>query len=401
MSIRGNDAELLQLIAEYADAGLRFCSVVESLIGEFRVDASLSKFVEELRLSTKEVRQNLEQINSSQDYAKSFIVGGNDSNDELYSLFESISSRVEYICNKLIAEFGDTSATGMPKWVTFEDARIRFTRLINRLADYIGTPSVSFYHSAGTNEEKLLDEFDRRLGRSMEIQRKNEAELMAKVESVEAQLSQIENLANQKLKRIDQLSEEGEQALGNIFLEFKNEIDNKLSDLGEHIANVTGQSISTERMQLASGERRTADFLRLSSFFLMCVTFVLAFFLFKDLSPDQVSLPLLMNKVTLIILLTLPSAYLARESTKHRKREFEYTETAMDISAVEPYIASMPKERQHALKCELAKQIFSRTERKSSAEDTYPINTQELLLEIIKKLEMPKGNGGNSNSEKT
>lgn len=240
-----------------------------------------------------------------------------------------------------------------------------------------------------THAYTLIQELEERIHRTLEIQSKREAEMFQSIETHSARIDELANQTAVRLDQIEQIKANAERQLKRSNERFENDIQEKLKSLGTTISVVTGQTLEEGYASKAISEKQTADFLRAISFILMILTFYLAYDLFKDLSPENITFPFILNKITLVILLTLPSAYLARESTKHRHKQFEYTQAGLDFSAVDPYLASLPKDEQHRLKCELSKQVFSRQSASNLGDETYPINSQELLIALINKLELP------------
>ena len=92
-------------------------------------------------------------------------------------------------------------------------------------------------------------------------------------------------------------------------------------------------------------------------------------------------------RIVLAFLLSVPSAYLARESTKHREQQYNHLQTSLDLKAINPYIASLPEEQQHKIKADIADRIFASRDFSSVGKDPYPINMNEMIMELIKKLD--------------
>lgn len=127
------------------------------------------------------------------------------------------------------------------------------------------------------------------------------------------------------------------------------------------IANegVTGRSKST-----ADTERSYANWFRGIGLFLMLVISGLAgYMLYRAVALDTaIEWKLLVTKVFTIATLLLPALYCARESEKHRKREWINRKFELELTAIDPYLANLPEEKRHALKEELAKKFFAQPE---------------------------------------
>ena len=90
-------------------------------------------------------------------------------------------------------------------------------------------------------------------------------------------------------------------------------------------------------------------------------------------------------RLGLVFLLSVPAAYLARESTKHRQQQYTHLQTSLDLKAINPYIASLPDEEQHKIKSEIAQRIFAPKDFQSISNESYPINSQEVIMALISK----------------
>lgn len=239
------------------------------------------------------------------------------------------------------------------------------------------------------------DELEERLDRTIDRYSKKEAELLNRLNRNETKIKEYEKTAKDSISTIDNLIKSAEAHLGENLKGFQIEIGEKTKDLGEHIALVTGQSIATDYSLKSTAEGKTASLLRLCSIFLMLLTFYLAYNLFNDTTPTQITIPFVVNKVALLLLLSIPAAYLAKESARHRNKQFDYTQAQLDLSGVDPYIASLPRDKQIELKMELAKSIFARDKFKEQSKENkyrHVSNSEmhDILLELIKKLELPK-----------
>ena len=93
-------------------------------------------------------------------------------------------------------------------------------------------------------------------------------------------------------------------------------------------------------------------------------------------------------RMILAVLLSVPSAYLARESAKHRELHNKHLQTSLELRAINPYLASLPVDEQHRIKAEVAGRIFGSKELDIRGVDSYPLNMQEIIMEIIKKIEI-------------
>lgn len=96
--------------------------------------------------------------------------------------------------------------------------------------------------------------------------------------------------------------------------------------------------------------------------------------------------------------LSIPAAYLSRESTRHRNKQYEFQQMSLELQAITPYIASLPDEEQHKLKAEMATRLFGSKGQINNSE-SYPINIQEILTKIIEKIPASTSKEGESTKQ--
>lgn len=174
------------------------------------------------------------------------------------------------------------------------------------------------------------------------------------------------------------------------------EVQKKQEQINSILGHVSGRAIAGDYENSASDEKNAADKLRWASLVCMgLICIVLGYSVWETVQQDfqwQKSL----FRVVLAFLLSAPAAYLARESTKHRMQQYQHLQTSLDLKAISPYIASLPEDIQHKIKSDVASKLFAGKDLSQTGTESYPINTQELLMEIVKKMELPKS----SNDEK-
>lgn len=209
------------------------------------------------------------------------------------------------------------------------------------------------------------------------------------IENINSVLSSV----TQKLAaKIDTLEEDMNEELSKIkanygiaekyLAEKKKEIDTLV---GDSAAKVIGGNYHNS----AAEEKKTADRFRYAA--ITCMVFIvliLADAALSTLSQDF-DWQRTLTRVTLVFLLSVPAAYLARESAKHREQQYHFHQTSLDTQAISPFISSLPAEEQHKIKAAVAAKLFAGRDFSKVSNDPFPINSQEILIELIKKLEMP------------
>ncbi|ENO1175082.1 hypothetical protein M2G83_20235 [Vibrio vulnificus] len=229
--------------------------------------------------------------------------------------------------------------------------------------------------------------------------------------SVRNQLEQISNSHMIFDERIKKLLAEGEQralklegklksieddyksklnSLGTLYDEALKNVEDKNTQLNQVLGEVSSRVIAQDYEKSAEEEMKTANWLRYTSIFCMFLIVVVVGYSFWESTQSRFELSSSGFRIVLAFLLSVPAAYLARESTKHRQQQYAHLQTALDLKAISPYLASLPEIEQHKIKAEMANRIFAPKDMTVHASDSYPINTHELVMELLKKIELSK-----------
>lgn len=161
--------------------------------------------------------------------------------------------------------------------------------------------------------------------------------------------------------------------------------EKKKRDIDDLLGVISGTAVAGSYEKNAEHEIKAADFLRAISVVLMSFVVALVSLSFYEINTGVVSVESILVKIGLIFLVSVPAAYMARESSRHRSMYYEYIQRSLDLRAFDPYIASLSNDEQSRLKSEMAVGFFSKS--RSSDLDTYPINVHELLMELIKRVD--------------
>lgn len=233
--------------------------------------------------------------------------------------------------------------------------------------------------------------------------------ISASIEILRGQIAALQNENNQSRTAIQKTKKQAEntdiqlssyaQRLSDALEDISGKANSILSELAEKkkevnelVGLISGDAVSGSYTTSATIEKKTADSMRNGSVMLMLlITLLLAFTLF-DSGRLHFDIETAIFRFVLSLALSVPVAYLARESSKHRAQQYLHQRTALDLQAVTPYIASLPEEEQHRLKADIANRIFGKTEQSKNNMDSYPINLQELFMAAISKIEPSKSN---------
>lgn len=208
------------------------------------------------------------------------------------------------------------------------------------------------------------------LNHSLASQNRNAKDLEARLQLVSQGLETITGPINRKLEEIE--LEYNENLLH--LAKKRKEIDN-LSSI------VTGRAITSSYLRSSMAERKISDQLRNAAMAFMTLACIFAAIsVFTAGNQNDLSTTLL--RLSLALIFSVPAAYLARESAKHRKQQYEHLQISLDVAAITPYSASLPRELQDKLKEEMASRIFINKNFDHITKESYPINLQEALMTI-------------------
>lgn len=95
------------------------------------------------------------------------------------------------------------------------------------------------------------------------------------------------------------------------------------------------------------------------------------------------------TKFFISIILGIPAAYFARESARHRQQQYLYQQYSFNLNALGPFLADFEKNRKDELKSEVARKLFTADHGNTLKEDSYPVNTQEIIMTLLNKIDLP------------
>ncbi|MFT7430362.1 MAG: hypothetical protein ACI971_000814, partial [Colwellia sp.] len=164
----------------------------------------------------------------------------------------------------------------------------------------------------------------------------------------------------------------------------------KEKQIDEILSHATGETIAGDFAVSAVDERTMANNLRYASILCMVLIVIVVGYSFWETTTASFKWESSVFRIVLAILLSVPAAYLARESAKHREQQYNHLQTSLDLKSITPYLASLPDGMQHDLKVDIANRIFATKNFSKVGADPYPLNMHEILMELIKKLDISK-----------
>lgn len=205
----------------------------------------------------------------------------------------------------------------------------------------------------------------------------NENEL--RITAFESKVNSLEEQVKERLDRAVSLYEDGVLEIGGR----RNEIE-------QILGHVSGRAIAGDYENSAIAEKNMADYLRYGSIFCMALIATAVGYSFWESTQRDFHWEISLVRFTLVFLLSVPAAYLARESAKHRSQQYAHLQTSLDLKAISPFLASLPEEEQHKLKIAIATKIFSGRSGTDLDKDSYPLDFQTIAMEVLKKIDIVK-----------
>lgn len=199
------------------------------------------------------------------------------------------------------------------------------------------------------------------------------------VDDLKSDISNLQEQMHDEVGKAEKISEDAQSR--------SNEINSQINGL---LGQTASKVLLVDYANTADTEKKSADNLRGWSLACMALTgIVLCIALYESLSSG-LDWKQAIFKVFTAIALSVPAAYLARESAKHRNQEHTNRRISLDLRAITPYIASLPSEEQNKIKSEVASKIFGVQDSVGGQADNYPINIQEVVKMMIEKIPTPK-----------
>ncbi|WP_271103570.1 hypothetical protein [Pseudomonas tohonis] len=195
----------------------------------------------------------------------------------------------------------------------------------------------------------------------------------------------IEHSKQRTLEIVEKLEEEKDKIRA-IYQEALDYAERKNSELDEILETFSGKALSGSYENSAAKEGNSADALRLLSIFFMLLIVIVASYSFWETTHKDFDLQSALFRLALITILSIPSAYLARESTRHRNQQAQLLQTSLKLKTFAPFISSLPVDQQNTLKTQIAGHIFAESNSQPPDKESFPINSQEIIIELINKL---------------
>ena len=331
-------------------AGGKFLNKYE--VGSYRKQGSLVQ--PELALAN--ISNYLHSLDANFEDFLQTVQGFVDINEQDLLLIQTVYNDI----NKLIFAFNETEVG----FLNSEDGKsITYSSIQNKIIaesmSIIGEKLNTQFNDHKQQTDKMVQKFQSKIN-EVEIATDNNLEVLRTKANV------IEELYETTLAELEEKKEQMDEVLG-------------------HTAN---RVMANDYDSSALSEKESADWLRYGSLSCMAIIVFIVCYSFYDSTHSGFSWESSIFRTVLVFILSIPAAYLSRESAKHREQQYNYHHTALDLKAITPYIASLPEADQNRIKISIAERIFASRQTNVAQQDSFPLNTQELMMELIKKVDM-------------
>lgn len=326
--------------------------------------------------------------------------------DALTSFYQSVNTYVENIeannieqiseSAKMVSVYGQIIGQSIPNFKEADEEVIELGNTIYQKADeYRELIESSPLEVRPLDANEIVDN-SKNLHNYNSIKRK----LGAMAADHENHDQRIKKLLNENERKVNQIDSDlkviGEQVsteLEKVKILYDSsltEIESKKEQVNEILGHVSGRAIAGDYEKSAAEEKVMANWLRYGSLFCMALIVLVVGYSFWETTTADFKWQNSVFRIVLAFMLSVPAAYLARESAKHREQQYSHLQVSLDLKAITPYIASLPESEQHKLKVDIASRLFAAKDFSRVGADPYPLNSHEIIMELIKKLDVIK-----------
>jgi len=215
-------------------------------------------------------------------------------------------------------------------------------------------------------------------------------ETNSKVEqNINNQKSQVEQVIIEYNKRFEEKKYELNTQVDEITNKLKEEganliqeLEKKLKQASNLVGIISGATVANDYNKTAEHHRKQANLLRGIAIVFMIGLIIYLGIILKNISNNY-DWRIFLMKIITSGLFIYPAQYIASQSNKHREQERFHKKMALDLAAIEPFIASFDDEKQKVIKEKLVDRYFNNNIQKLDSE--IPPTTIEKICETVVK----------------
>ncbi|SNB59430.1 hypothetical protein SAMN04487880_3634 [Marinobacter sp. es.042] len=208
------------------------------------------------------------------------------------------------------------------------------------------------------------------------------SDIEERISDIRGELSSISSTTDKMKSVLEETFENADKFIEQSIKSLK-EKEVKAEELLELISRDT---ISGSYQQSAAAERKVANVLRgLSLFFMILMTVVMGITMWESVN-DTITIQDSIFRIAIVMILSIPAAYLAKESSRHRMLETNHHRVSLELKSVDPYLSSLPEEKRNEIKERLANKIFMGSRAIESEDQKIPISSHEFIEKLLEKI---------------
>jgi hypothetical protein len=164
-------------------------------------------------------------------------------------------------------------------------------------------------------------------------------------------------------------------------------VSKRKAQVDADVGAITAGSLSAQFSKAAAAEKLEADEFRWWTIVAMIVTIATALisFILPYIVKYEVNLNLAILKVLVLLLMSGLSAYIARESSRHRDCHIQFLQTALDLQSIEPFLAPLDKSVREKIMTDLSLKIFAYRRPNSRTEIGPTGAISDAVIKIVEK----------------
>lgn len=165
------------------------------------------------------------------------------------------------------------------------------------------------------------------------------------------------------------------------------EINRIKEELAVSYSKTAGTALAGDYGESALSEKEQAESFRTYATVLMVMSILLAVLMYVETLGVDYNWQSSISRLIIILLISIPATYFARESSRHRRQYHSQLRMSLDLHAINPYLASLPVQDQHKLKGEIALRLFGSRDSTEKVFDEVGASDASVLALITKILE--------------
>ncbi|WP_148059349.1 hypothetical protein [Sinobacterium caligoides] len=297
--------------------------------------------------------------------------------EQVAGLCSEVIGRVD---NELIVELDLLKASDQYSEAmleTLEDLKANCTNFINQHA-------LSIYKHRVDASAQSIDELDEKVS---SIKDRMGVELGRFAEELNLATERAANRLDVHLERSADKLIIASEGFEKLYRDHEVDLQEKASHIDGVMGAISAGSMAQHYEGRADDEEKVANWLRYGALFCMVLVIIGASLSFYDSLSNGFELNTALYRLALAFMLSVPAAYLARESSRHREKEHAHRQKSLDLRAITPYLASLGEEQQSEIKMKVADRLFVNESRekggKSEAKAEVPISAHEMIEALV------------------